>query len=252
MAGFSGRFSARSRAADVELFARVAATADANIASAPGAAAAVWDGVTLAAGDPVFLGAQAAAAESGLYTYPGAGLPMTRHRKMRDGDQLFDGIEVIIGQGADGKDARWRLVTDRPAGGYVLGTTSLSWVEIRALSASAGTEQVYTCPGAAVVGSPVYIDGHNSVDLARADDTGKPCALVVTEKITPTRCRATSAGRVSGLSGLTAGAVYWLDTEGGSTTTPPAAGSGDLAQRIGVAASATALDLMIDRVLVVA
>jgi len=236
----------------VGIFARVAATEGVDISSAPAADAAAWDGESLSVGDVVFLGRQPDATETGLYTYPGAGAAMLRHSKMIDGAQLFDGVEVIIGQGESGKDSRWRLTTDAPPAGYALDSTVLIWVEIRAPLASRASEQVFVCPGGAVVGSPVYIDGADSVALARADDTEKSCALVVTEKITPTRCRATTAGRVAGLVGLTPGAVYWLDDEGGATTSAPAAGSGMLAQRVGVAATQTDLDVIIDRTLVIA
>lgn len=46
-------------------------------------------------------------------------------------------------------------------------------------------------------------------------------------------------GKISGLSGLTPGATYYLDTTGGAITTSPPSGSGNLVQEVGVAVSAT-------------
>lgn len=46
-------------------------------------------------------------------------------------------------------------------------------------------------------------------------------------------------GVITGLSGLTAGLTYYLDTTAGGVTATAPSGSGDMVQRIGVAISAT-------------
>lgn len=48
-------------------------------------------------------------------------------------------------------------------------------------------------------------------------------------------------GVISGLSGLTAGTRYYLDTTGGAITATPPSGSGNLVQEVGVAVSTTQL-----------
>lgn len=47
--------------------------------------------------------------------------------------------------------------------------------------------------------------------------------------------------KLSGLSGLTAGAVHYLSTTGGAITDTPPSGAGNLVQEVGVAISATEL-----------
>jgi hypothetical protein len=46
---------------------------------------------------------------------------------------------------------------------------------------------------------------------------------------------------ITGLSGLTPGAIYYLDTTAGAITDTPPSGSGNLVQEVGVALSATSL-----------
>ena len=122
-----GRGPGVSRSAKISPFARVSAQSDVDISSAPAADDAVWDGETIATGDPVFLGRQDVATETGLYTYRGEGVAMVRHSKLRSGADFYDGITVQVGQGTADKDTSWRLLTDRPAAGYRIGTTSLTW-----------------------------------------------------------------------------------------------------------------------------
>jgi hypothetical protein len=238
-------------AARTTLIARCAAQGNVDVSSAPAANSPLWDGLTLTQFAAVMLPRQDDLTEAALWAWVAEGQPMVRHSKMRSGRDLVDGIEVKVGRGTKGKDTTWRLTTDLPVGGYVLGTTPLEWDEIPAPSAQGAVQQDYSCPAAAVVGSPVYVDGTDSVALARGDDTAKAATHVVAEKLTATTCRAAGAGRVSGLSGLTPGAVYWLAATGGTTAIAPLAGAEVLAQRLGVAASATDLDLAIQRLLMV-
>jgi len=125
-------------AARVALVARVAAQGDVDISSAPAAGAAVWDGETLVADNLVMLPRQTDTTENGLYVWPGAGLLMLRAAKMRSGRQLFDGLEVKVGEGTVDKDTVWTLTTDLPVGGYDLGTTALAWQRTTAAGGGGG------------------------------------------------------------------------------------------------------------------
>jgi hypothetical protein len=53
--------------------------------------------------------------------------------------------------------------------------------------------------------------------------------------------------KVTGMTGLTNGAVYFLGASGAISTTPPVAGSGHICQVVGLATSATVLDIEIAR-----
>lgn len=59
-------------------------------------------------------------------------------------------------------------------------------------------------------------------------------------------------GGNSGLSGLTPGARYFLDTSGGATLTPPAFPAASISQFLGIAISATTINTDIDDCVVLA
>lgn len=62
---------------------------------------------------------------------------------------------------------------------------------------------------------------------------------------TITQVSGTKQCKISGLTGLTAGATYYLSSGGGITATAPAVSSGDINQVVGVASSTTELELLI-------
>lgn len=82
-----------------------------------------------------------------------------------------------------------------------------------------------TCPSAAAVGDAVYISASGTVALSRADSslTSRVDGFIY-QKVSATNARIQTTGRREGLSGLTAGSLYYLDavTAGKITTTPPA------------------------------
>lgn len=104
--------------------------------------------------------------------------------------------------------------------------------------AAAGT---YTCLSGDAVGDFVYVSAASTVAKADADDTGKlPCIGVITSKPTATSAVVQTTGEVT-LSGLTAGAIYYLSGTAGSITATPVSSH---AVPIGVAKSTTVLVLL--------
>jgi hypothetical protein len=51
-------------------------------------------------------------------------------------------------------------------------------------------------------------------------------------------------GKIAGCSGLTIGATYYMTSGGAITATPPAATTGDIDQAVGIAVSATELEVL--------
>ena len=157
-----------TRRSGIDLRALVAAQGNVNTSSAPAPGDAVWDGLTLSVGDVVMLGRQSDKKQAGAWTFRGLGLAMVRYSRARHAADIYDGMEILVGQGAQDRDTRWRLRTDAPVAGYVLGTTELIFDRISAPS-STPSAQVFSCPAAAAVGDPSYLDGEDSVAAARAD-----------------------------------------------------------------------------------
>jgi hypothetical protein len=103
--------------------ARAASTADVTV-SAPGTA--VFDGVTLTSGDILFLRAQTAAAENGLYTFNGSGSALTRIAQM-DAWAEVPGAFFSIDEGTTYADTIWLCTANS---GGTIGTTSITFQQI--------------------------------------------------------------------------------------------------------------------------
>lgn len=89
----------------------------------------------------------------------------------------------------------------------------------------------------------IHASSGAKVRKANATDDTKPC-----DGYAPAAISNGASGevycpgkRITGLSGLTPGAVYYLDTTGGQITATAPSGAGNLVQRVGVAVSATEL-----------
>jgi len=98
------------------------------------------------------------------------------------------------------------------------------------------------------VGELVFVSGAFAAD--EADNTSLatgPAIGVVVAKPTAVTATVAYRGQVGVFGGLTPGAIYYLGTAGGLTTSAPAA-VGNVIQRIGVAADATTM--ILDPVLV--
>lgn len=98
-----------------------------------------------------------------------------------------------------------------------------------------------TCLSGDAVNDFVYISSASTVAKADADDAAKiPAVGMIVSKQSSTSCTVRVSGLATGLTGLTAGAVYYLSaaTAGAITATPPSAPA---AVPVGVAVSTTAL-----------
>jgi hypothetical protein len=94
---------------------------------------------------------------------------------------------------------------------------------------------------------PAFVNIHSSsgakINNANATDDTKPA-----EAFAPANIANGAAGvvyfpgrKISGLSGLTPGATYYLDTAAGAITDTPPSGAGNLVQEVGQALSASEL-----------
>lgn len=130
-----------------------------------------------------------------------------------------------------------KVPNDAPsAGRWILDFATLA-SSVAGLAAQAN----FTCASDLAVGDWVYVSTGDTVAKADADDTSKlPVIGVIVSKPTTTTCVVQMTGQVT-LSGLTAGAIYYLSaTAGAITATAPT----NNAIPIGVAKSTTVLVLL--------
>ena len=112
-------------------------------------------------------------------------------------------------------------------------------------SSSGGTSSAvtrsFTCAESLAVNQPAYVRTDGTVALATAASTATvPAIGFVSSRSGPTTAVVQMSGVLSGFSGLSVGSTYFLATDGGFITTPPAA-TGNVVQKIVVAVSATEL-----------
>lgn len=107
-----------------------------------------------------------------------------------------------------------------------------------------GDTRTVTAGETLAAGDLIYLDSAPEAFKADANADTKAAIGFVLSGITAaaTGTAYFGSGMITGLSGLTAGAKYYLSasTPGGITTTKPS-GSGDIIQQVGVAVSATEL-----------
>lgn len=129
--------------------ARVLATGNVNVASAPATNAAVWDGLTLVNGDRVGLVFQTTGSENGLYTYNGSGVAMTRTTDADTSAEMPTGTNFLVQKGGTlWGGTRWQLTTPGP---ITLGTTSLTFVQI------GDSSNTTAGPGLGLNGNEIYL-----------------------------------------------------------------------------------------------
>lgn len=89
----------------------------------------------------------------------------------------------------------------------------------------------------------IHASSGAKIRKANATDDTKRCDAFVAAGITSGASGAVTfpGQKLTGLSGLTPGAVYYLDTTGGAITDTAPSSSGNLVQEVGVALSATEL-----------
>jgi len=111
---------------------------------------------------------------------------------------------------------------------------------------------IYTVPGTVLLHDVVYSTGAGTADRTTSSDVSKvPCLGIVVQKPDSTTAVVQYVGEVTGLVGLTPGAVYFLSNLAGQITTTAPTADGSVVQRIGVAKDATTLMLTIDPTYVV-
>ncbi|NNL47882.1 MAG: hypothetical protein HKO76_05910, partial [Acidimicrobiia bacterium] len=113
------------------------------------------------------------------------------------------------------------------------------------------------CLSGDAVGDFVYITGNKvagRVQVTKADITNvskMPAVGVIVSKDNPTTCDVQWSGEVLGVfTGLTAGRVHWVDTDGTPTASLPAPGADHYLQKVGVATSSDSMVLHNDANLV--
>lgn len=102
----------------------------------------------------------------------------------------------------------------------------------------------FTCSASESVGEAVYISGNGAV--SKADKSSISTAKVVgfiSSKPTSTTCKVRLNGLLSGLTGISFGEVYFLDTNGTITTTPPTTG---VLSKVGLGYNTTSIVINID------
>lgn len=89
----------------------------------------------------------------------------------------------------------------------------------------------------------IHASSGAKIRKANATDDTKPVNGFVASAITSGAAglMAVPGSRLTGLSGLTPGVPYYLDTTAGAITATPPSGSGNLVQEVGIALSATEL-----------
>lgn len=98
----------------------------------------------------------------------------------------------------------------------------------------------YTCLSGDAVGDWVYVSAASTVAKADADDATKiPSVGVIVSKPTTTSCVVVVAGLATGLTGLTAGSLYYLSTTAGAISATAAASPN--AAPVGIAITTTTM-----------
>jgi len=117
-----------------------------------------------------------------------------------------------------------------------------------------GSSDRFTLNAAATItaGQVVIVNGSGTVDLADADNGDQFVAgIALTSNTIGNPVIVQTSGIVGGLSGLTAGTRYYLDTVAGGLTSTAPVGSGDLVIELGFAISATQILLRIQEGIVI-
>lgn len=130
--------------------------------SAPGS---TIDGITMVSGDRVLVKAQSTPSQNGIYVYNGAAAAMTRASDANSTTTLTAGSFVFIEEGTDTNNG---FVLQKPTGTYVLGTSSLTFVQFNGSgSTNAGAGLTKTGNTIDVIGTANRIDVFSdNIDIA--------------------------------------------------------------------------------------
>lgn len=146
---------------DPKTSVRVGTQSNINL-SAPGS---TIDGITMVSGDRVLVKAQSTASQNGIYVYNGAAAAMTRASDANSTTTLTAGSFVFIEEGTDTNNG---FVLQKPSGTYVLGTSSLTFVQFNGSgSTNAGAGLTKTGNTIDVIGTANRIDVFSdNIDIA--------------------------------------------------------------------------------------
>ena len=100
--------------------------------------------------------------------------------------------------------------------------------------------------GSTTIGEVVYISAADTANAAKADAAGTAPAFAIASAVITSSSAGTylTSGTITGLTGLTAGSVYYLsDALAGAMTTTAPTTVGHYVVRLGVAVSATEFDI---------
>ncbi len=161
----------------------------------------------------------------------------------------MSGCEVVLEVTTPG------VVVEQPATGVVLETSGQGPPGPAGPGAPVTTIQT---DSDVLVGSPVYLTGSSTVDLAQADALGTShvLGLALTAVLAGFATQVAGIGpvtqadwsSVAGAAALTPGAQYFLDALGaGMLTTNPPLGGGDQVVRVGTAINSTTMDVHVHR-----
>ncbi len=126
--------------------AKAATTGNINLSN-PGTAS--FDGITLSNGDILFVRAQSAPAENGLYTFNGSGSALTRISQM-DAWAEIPGALFTVEEGSTYADTVWFCTSNQ---GGTLGTTAVTFVQVNAAGLTASNFVDKEIPSGAINGS---------------------------------------------------------------------------------------------------
>lgn len=136
---------------------RVLTTSNVTISN-PGTA--VFDGVTLTAGDRIALVGQSTGSQNGIYDFNGSGIALTRSADSDTSAEVKSGMSFWVNEGTTNADTAWTLTTNDP---ITLGTTSLTFVQF------SGLGQVTAGAGLTKSGSTLNIGAGTGITV-NADD----------------------------------------------------------------------------------
>lgn len=129
VAGAQGAIGPAGPAAIPKKVVRARTTANVNLASGL-ANGTTHDGVTVATGELVFVAAQSAPAENGIYTVPAAGAA-SRHGDFDTWAEIVDGGPIAVQEGTAHADTLWQFTAN--AGG-TLNTTAITFKAVNPLA----------------------------------------------------------------------------------------------------------------------
>jgi len=123
----------------------------------------------------------------------------------------------------------------------------VAWDNLNTVSSASNLDDTYIADEDLDAREVVYISAADNVALADATDLTKSQAVgfVISSVLDTATVSIRKFGRMSGFSGLTPGARYYLSATAGAITATIPTGSGNIITQVGYAKSATVLDIAI-------